>query len=160
MLIYVIAWATVPTILVTVGITIQQVRHMLFSGLLGFLEFLLEFLKFLGQISHLSQVTTALFSGLLHRIKGLIGLTYLFAVLVKPATLTGVVCLEGPTHRLAPLAVLGGACLLLGARSSRTASPSVFPGHNSSFLGGCASRGLAEPGFLTVFCGKDLLDVL
>ena len=71
LLIYVIARATVPTILVTVGITIQRVTGTLLNDLLGFLEFLLEFLKFLGQISHLSQVTTALLPGLLRGIEGL-----------------------------------------------------------------------------------------
>ncbi len=54
MLIYVTTRATVPTILVTVGIAIRRVTWALLSGLLGFLEFLLEFLEFLGQISHLS----------------------------------------------------------------------------------------------------------
>ncbi len=71
MLIYVTTRATVPTILVTVGIAIQRVPRALLSGLLGFLEFLLEFLKFLGQISHLSRLTTALLPGLLRGIKGL-----------------------------------------------------------------------------------------
>jgi hypothetical protein len=68
-------------------------------------------------------------------------------------------CLEGPTHRLAPLAVLGGVCLL-GGWSSRAASILMFPGHVSSFLGGCARHGLVGPDFLAIFLGEDLLDVL
>jgi hypothetical protein len=131
----------------------------LLSGLLGFLELLLEFLEFLGQISHLARVTTTLFPGLLRGIKGLRGLAYLLAVRVKPATLDSIVSLKGPTRRLAPLSVLGRACLL-GGWFSRTASLPVFLGHASRFLGGCASLGLDGPGFLAIFCGEDLLDVL
>jgi hypothetical protein len=56
----------------------------------GFLELLSELLKFLGQISHLSRVTTALFPGLLCGIEGLMRLACLFAVLVKPTTIAGV----------------------------------------------------------------------
>jgi hypothetical protein len=80
----------------------------------GLLELLFKLLKFLGQISHLSQVTTALFSGLLRGIEGLMRLVCLFVVLVKPTAITGVVGLIGPIHLLAPLTVLGGACLLGG----------------------------------------------
>ncbi len=151
--------ATVLTILVTVRIAVRQVTRVLLSGLLGFLEPLFEFLKFFGQISHLAQVTNALLPRLLCGIEGLLGLAYLLAVLVKPATLDSIVSLKGPTCRLAPLAVLGGACLL-GGWCSRTAFLSVFLGHNSRILGGCASLGLDGPGFLAIFCGKDLLNVL
>ncbi len=83
-------------------------------SLLGFLELLFELLKFLGQISHLSRVTTALFPGLLRRIEGLMRLAYLFAVLVKPATIACIVGLIGPSCRLAVLAVLGGSGSLGG----------------------------------------------
>jgi hypothetical protein len=77
----------------------------------GFLELLFELLKLLGQISHLSRVTTALFPGLLCRIEGLMRLACLFAIIVKPATIASVVGLIGLIHLLAPLTVLGGACL-------------------------------------------------
>ncbi len=123
---------------------------------LGFVEFLFELLKFLGQIIHLSRVTTALFPGLLHGIKGLIGLAYLFTVLVKLTTFTGVVSLIGPTSRLAVLAVLGGACLL-GGWSSQTASIPFLAGYTKPFLGGCASLGYASLDFLNDFLNEDLL---
>ncbi len=76
----------------------------------------LDFLSFfcLGQISHLSRVTTALLPGLLREIEGLRRLAYLFAVLVKHTTIASIVGLIWPIHRLAMLAVLGGACLLGG----------------------------------------------
>jgi hypothetical protein len=83
---------------------------------LDFLSFFLifELLKFLGQISHLSRVTTTLFPGLLCGIEGLMRLAYLFAVLVEPTTIAGIMGLIEPIHHLAMLAVLGSACLLGG----------------------------------------------
>ena len=111
-----IAWATVPTILFTVGITIRRVTRTLLGGLLllGFLEFLLEFLEFLGQISHLARVTTALFPGLLRGIEGLSQPVLLAAVLVEPTTLRGVVGRERSVNSLAPFAILVGTALLGG----------------------------------------------
>ena len=126
---------------------------------LGFLELLFELLNFLGQISHLSRVTTALFPGLLYGIKGLMRLACLFAVLVEPTTLASVMGLEGPTRRLTPHAVLGGACLL-GGLSSQTAAVPFLAGYTSPFLGGCANLGLHGSGFLIVFLNKGLLVVL
>jgi hypothetical protein len=68
--------------------------------------------------------------------------------------------LKGPTRRLALLAVLGGARLLVGW-SSRTASLSLLLGHTEChLLGGCANLGLGRPGLLAILCGEDLLDVL
>jgi hypothetical protein len=81
---------------------------------LDFLSFFSSFSHFFGQISHLSGVTTALFPGLLHGIEGLMRLACLFAVLIKPTTIASVVGLIGLIHHLAPLAVLGNACLLGG----------------------------------------------
>jgi hypothetical protein len=80
-----------------------------------FLAFLDFSLKFFGQISHLTQITTALFPGLLRGIEGLMRLAYLLAILVKPTTINCVVGLIGTTCHLAVLAVLGGAlgCQLL-----------------------------------------------
>ena len=130
--------ATRPTILVTVGIAIQQVTSTLLSRLFGLLQLLFELLKFLGQISHLAGITAAL---------GLTRLAYLLAVLVKPMTLTGAEHGKGPTHRLAPLAVLGST-YLLGGWTSRTAFSSMFSGHVSTFLGGCVSLGLAGAGYI------------
>ncbi len=83
-------------------------------SLLGFLELLFELLKFLGQISHLTRITTALFPGILRGIGGLPGLAYLFAVLVKPTTIACIVGLIGPIYCLAVLAVLGGSGSLGG----------------------------------------------
>ena len=73
-LVYVIAWATVPTILVTARAVAWRVTHTLLSRLFGLLELLFELLKFLGQISHLAQVTTTLFPGLLCGMEGLLRL--------------------------------------------------------------------------------------
>ena len=63
--------ATGPTILATVGIAVRRVTGALLSGPLGFLKLFFKLLEFLGQISHLARVTTALFPGLLCGIEGL-----------------------------------------------------------------------------------------
>ena len=129
-LFYVIAQATGPTILVTVGTVTRRVTHALLVRRFGLCKLLFKLLKFLGQISHLARVTTALFPGLLCGIEGLTRLAYLFAFLVEPTTLTGVVHATGLTCCLAPLARLGGAWLL-GGWSSRPASISVTGCHPS-----------------------------
>ena len=159
MLIYVIAQATGPTILVTVGTVTRQVTSALLGGFFGLLKLLFGLLKFLGQISHLARVTSTLFPRLFCGIKGLTRLAYLFAFLVEPTTLTGVLRAKGPTRRLVPLAVLGGAWLL-GGWSSRPPSSPVFSGHVSTFLGGYVRLGLVGSSFLVVFFNKDFLNVL
>jgi hypothetical protein len=125
---------------------------MLLGGLLGFLEFLLKFVKFLGQISHLSRVTTALLPGLLRGIKELIGLTYLFAVLVKPAKLTGVVCLEGfAWHHLQCLAE---HAFFLGAGPPEPPPLPSFLGILAPFLGAVPAEALMVLAFSPSFAAK------
>jgi hypothetical protein len=60
--IYVNPWATGPTILVTVGITIQQVTNTLLGKLLGpsLLELFLKLTYLLGLISHLVNTAAGL----------------------------------------------------------------------------------------------------
>jgi hypothetical protein len=71
MLIYVIAWATVPTILVTVRIASQQVTHTLLAVLPILFKLPFKLLHFLRQISHLTGIRATLLSGLICGIEGL-----------------------------------------------------------------------------------------
>ena len=159
MLIYVIAWATIPTILVTVRIASTRVTHTLLTVFPSLFKLPFELLHFLRHISHLTGIRAALLPGLLRGIEGLSRLSLLLTFPVEPATLSSAVHGEGPASSLALFAILGETSFL-GGWSLRTAFPTVLPRHLPSKFRGCASLGLVGSGFIVGTFNVDLLNIL
>ncbi len=149
MLIYWATRATGPTILVTVGITIQRVPSAFLVALLRFLKPLFELSYLFRQISHLSGISTAWFlqRGLLRGVEGLSWPVLLAAVLIEPATLYGVVGREQSINSLAPFAKLVGTPFL-GVPFSGPPPCARFP-----FLGTCSPAILVAAATLALLVG-------
>ena len=148
-LIYWSTRATGPTILATVGITIQRVPSAFLTALLRFLKPLFELFHLFGQMAYLIGIPTAWFlPGLLCGIEGLSQPVLLAAILIEPTTLRGVVGREQSVNSLAPFAIFDGTALLGGPLFGP--SPMCLlslPGYLlTCHFGGCCNPGLVGLG--------------